>query len=81
VLLSVLSNGHLGVGSYSTCDWFNSKAAWHLIHIETVTADFNLSGDTNVAGVQAWENDTKTRENHDKFYKCTKLLIENKHEL
>jgi len=28
--------------------------------------------------VKAWKNDTKTRENHDKFDKNTKLLTENK---
>jgi len=45
---------------YSRCDWFNSKAIQRLIHNETGTADFDLSGDTNIVRVPAWEDDTKT---------------------
>jgi len=43
------------------------------------TADFNLSGDPNIEGVQAWENGTKTQEYHSKFDINTKLLTENMH--
>ena len=44
------------------------------MHKETSTADFNLSGDTKIVGVQAWEKDTKMQENQYEFYKNTKLL-------
>jgi len=50
----VLSNGHLDVSSYSSCDWLNSKAVQRLIHKETGTADFNLSGDINIVGMRVW---------------------------
>jgi len=41
------------------------------VHKETARAGFNLSGDTNIIGVEAWENETITRENLDKFDKDT----------
>jgi len=34
-----------------------------------------------IAGIEAWEDETITRENCDKFDKDTKLLIENKRRL
>jgi len=77
--LFLLSNRHLDVNSSSSCDWFNSKAIQCLINNETGTADFDLSGDTNIEGMPAWKNDTKTRKNHGKLDINTKLLIENKH--
>jgi len=49
----------------------------HQVHKETARVGFHLSGDTNIIGVEAWENETITRENCDKFDKDTKHLIKN----
>ena len=64
-------------GSYSSYAWFNSKAVQCLVHKQMAKAGFNLSGNTNILGVEAWENETITRENRDKFDKVTNLLIAN----
>lgn len=39
------------------------------MHKKPLEQDFKLLGYTKIVGVQAWENDTSTWENHDKFNK------------